>query len=103
MSRSPKGLELSTSHLSISQSSLEEIQRRAASTDADKGINTLLDWSAAFGAQYSLNLGGPTHFKNETLRLLTEGLRTRHHFTLTYCQWSTREVELPGKELLRFA
>lgn len=45
---------------------------------------------------------GPTHFKNETLRLVAKGLQVPHHFTLPYSPWSNGAVERLGKEMLRF-
>lgn len=72
-------------------------------TDASTVEDALLDWSAAFGAPNGLMSDGPTHFKNETIRLLTEGLRTPHHFTQPYCPWSNGAIERQGKELLRMA
>eukprot|EP00737_Agarophyton_chilense_P004793 gb/GEZJ01006384.1/.p2 GENE.gb/GEZJ01006384.1/~~gb/GEZJ01006384.1/.p2 ORF type:complete len:161 (-),score=13.18 gb/GEZJ01006384.1/:638-1120(-) len=44
---------------------------------------------------------GPTHFKNETIRLVSTGLMVPHHFTVPYSSWSNRAVERLGKELLR--
>ena len=39
--------------------------------------------------------------KNETVRLLTKGLKVPHHFTLPYTPWSNGSIERLGKELLR--
>lgn len=44
---------------------------------------------------------GPTHFKHETIRLLSKELRVPHHFTLPYCLWSNGGIERLGKELFR--
>ena len=44
---------------------------------------------------------GPTHFRNESIRLLAKDLRTRQHFTMAYCPWSNGAIERLGKELLR--
>lgn len=44
---------------------------------------------------------GPTHFRNETVRLVGKGLKFPHHFKLPYKPWSTGAVELLCKELLR--
>lgn len=71
---------------------------------AQSTANALLDWCAAFGPQHSAFMSdGPTHFKNETIRLLTKGLHSRHHFTLPYCPWSNGAVERLGRELLRIS
>lgn len=76
---------------------------RASSTDARTAAEYLVDWCAAFSAPCGLMSDGPTHFKNETMRLLTEGLGTSHHFTEPYCPWSNGAVERIGKEVLRIA
>lgn len=68
---------------------------------AESTANALLDWCAAFGAPSAFMSDSPTHFKNETIRLLTKGLQSRHHFTLPYCPWSNGAVERLGNELLR--
>ena len=44
---------------------------------------------------------GPTHFKNETVRLVTKNLKTPHHFMLPYCPWSNGDVARLGRELIR--
>lgn len=44
----------------------------------------------------------PTHFWNETIRLLTKGIRVPRYFTLPYCSWRNGEVEL-GEEVFRVA
>lgn len=72
-----------------------------ASTDAENAASAIIDWAAAFGVPAALMSDGPTHFKNETLRLVSKGLRVPHHFTLPYCPWSNGAVERLGKELLR--
>lgn len=46
---------------------------------------------------------GPSHFRNETIRLLKKGLRVPHHCTLPYCPWSNGAVERLGKEVHRVA
>ena len=44
---------------------------------------------------------GDTHFRNDTVRLLTRGLRIPHHFTLPYTPWSNGAVERLGKKISR--
>ena len=44
---------------------------------------------------------GPTHFRNETVRVVAKGLKVPYHFTVPYCPWSSGGVERLGKELLR--
>ena len=70
-------------------------------TSAEQASHALIDWCAAFGAPVSFMSDGPTHFRNESIRLLAKGLRTRHHFTMAYCPWSNGAIERLGKELLR--
>lgn len=72
-------------------------------TSAETAAHALLDWCAAFGAPNQLMSDGPSHFKNDTLRILAKGLRSPHHFTLPYCPWSNGAIERLGKELLRVA
>lgn len=60
---------------------------RASRKDSETASNSLPDWSATFRAPLGLIFDGPTHFKNETLRLLSKGLRSPHNFTLPYCAW----------------
>ena len=71
------------------------------SNSAEQVSHALLDWCADFGASKMFMSDSPTHFKNETLRLLAKGLNTRHHFTFPYAPWSNGAVERLGKELLR--
>lgn len=75
----------------------------AESTSADTAAQAIIDWTAAFGIPHGLMSDGPSHFKNETLRLLAKGLHTPHDFTLPYCPWSNGAIERLGKELLRVA
>lgn len=72
-------------------------------TSPETAANSLLDWSAAFGVPLQLMADGPTHFKKETIRLLTKGLSTPHHFTIPYCPWSNGAIERLGKEILQVA
>lgn len=43
---------------------------------------------------------GPTHFRNETIRLVTKALRTSHHLTQPYCPWSNGFLERLGREFI---
>lgn len=72
-------------------------------TNTKIAADALLNWSATFGAPYALMSDGPTYFKNKTIRRLTKGLKSPHHFTLHYCPWSNGAVQRLGKELLRVA
>lgn len=46
---------------------------------------------------------GPINLENETIRLLTKGLRASHHLSLPYLPWSNSAVERLGKEILGVA
>lgn len=70
-------------------------------TSAENAARAIIDWCAAFGVPHGLMSDGPTHFRNETLRLVAKGLRVPHHFTLPYAPWSNGGIERLGKELLR--
>lgn len=70
-------------------------------TSAENAARAIIDWSAAFNVPKGLMSDGPTHFKNETIRLVCKGLRVPHHFTLPYSPWSNGGIERLGKELLR--
>lgn len=75
----------------------------ATTLAAETAADVLIDWSASFGVPETLMSDGPTHFKNETLRLLVKKLSSKHHFTLTYAPWYNGGIERLGKELVRAA
>lgn len=54
-------------------------------TDATSATNAPLDWSVAFGPTSGLMSDGPSHFRNEAVRVLANGLKTPHHFIIPYC------------------
>lgn len=70
-------------------------------TTAETVAHAFLDWCATFTIPKSFMSNGPTHFRNETIRLLVKGLRTKHHFTLPYFTWSNGAVERVGRAILR--
>ena len=70
-------------------------------TAAENAAQAIVDWCAAFAVPQGLMSDGPTHFRNETIRLLCKSLRVPHHFTLPYSPWSNGAVERLGKEILR--
>lgn len=72
-----------------------------AGTIAENAVLGIIDWSAAFNVPNGLISDGPTHVKNENVRLVTKRLRVAHHFTLPYTPWSNKAVERLGKELVR--
>lgn len=69
-------------------------------TSADNPARAMIDSAAAFGVLKGLISDGPMHFKNETVRLLSQGLTAPHHCTLPYRPWSIKGVERLGKWLL---
>lgn len=70
---------------------------------AENAATTIIDWSAAFGVPKALMSDWLSHFKNETIRLVSKGLCVPHHFTLPYCPRSNGLIERLGKELIRTA
>ena len=70
-------------------------------TDAANAATAIIEWCSTFKVPNALMSDGPTHFKNETVRLVTKNLKTPHHFTLPYCPWSNGAVERLGRELIR--
>lgn len=72
-----------------------------ANESAENAAQAIIDCCAAFGVPNRLMSDGPTHFKNETVRLVTRGLKVPHHFSLPYTLWSNGAVERLGKELVR--
>lgn len=72
-----------------------------AEADAQNTADAIIDWSASFTAPSALISDSGAHFKNETVRLVTKGLRVPHHFTLPYTPWSNGGIERMGKEVLR--
>lgn len=62
---------------------------------------SIIDWCSSFGIPKGLMSDGPTHFKNEAVRLVSKGLKVPHHFTIPYCTWSNGAVVRLGKELVR--
>lgn len=70
---------------------------------AENTATAIKDQAADFGVQNSLMSDGPTHLRNETVRLLWKGMKVPHHFKLPYCPWSKGAVKRLGKELIRTA
>lgn len=69
-------------------------------TSAEHAARAILDWCAAFGVP-ALISDGPMFFKNETFRVVVEGLQGPRPFTLPQTLWSNGRIERLGKELLR--
>lgn len=70
-------------------------------TSAENAALAIIDWCAAFNVPQGQMSDGPTHFRNETVRMVTKTLRVPHHFTLPYTPWSNGAVERLGKEVIR--
>ena len=70
-------------------------------TAAENAATAIIDWCAAFSVPQELMSDGPTHFKNETLRIVAKGLKFPHNFTLPYTPQSSSAVERLGKKILR--
>lgn len=60
---------------------------------------TVFDWSAAFDVQNGSIPDGPTHFKNEKIRLISKNIKIQHHFTFPHSHWSNGAVKLLGQDV----
>lgn len=60
--------------------------------DENATVN-IIEWCASFSVPNGLMSDGPTHFRNDTVRLVSKGLKVSHHFTLPYFPWSNGEVD----------
>lgn len=69
--------------------------------NSDNTADALIEWATTFTVPKMLMSDGGSHFKNATLRKLSRGLKTPHHFTLPYSPWSNGAVERLGREVLR--
>lgn len=72
-------------------------------TRTENAAPTIIDWCADFGVPTGFMSDRPTHFRNETIRLVTKILRTPHKFNLPYCPWINDAVENLRQEVLRVA
>lgn len=70
-------------------------------TEAPNAATAITEWCSAFGVLNCLMSDSPTHFKNETVRLVCKGLKVPHHFTLPYYPRRNGVVERLGRELFR--
>ena len=69
--------------------------------NSENAADALLEWATTFTIPNGLMSDGGTHFRNETVRMLTKSLPVPHHFTLPYTPWSNGGVERLGREILR--
>lgn len=51
---------------------------------AEQENNKTIDWWDDFGTSSALMPDGSTHFRNETLRLVSKGLHSHYHFDQLY-------------------
>lgn len=70
-------------------------------TDVENAAHAIIDCCAANGVSGGVMSDGATHFKNETIGLVSKGLKTPHHLTHPYCPWSNGAVDHLLRELLR--
>lgn len=73
------------------------------STSEENAAHAIIDWRAAIGTPRGLTSDGPTHFCNETLRLVARSIRTPQDITVPYCPWSNGSIERLGQELLHIS
>lgn len=69
-------------------------------TLVENAAHEIIDWLTAFGSAKGLMSDGPSHLKNETLRLVVKGLRVPRHFLVPFKPWSSGAVKHPEKGLL---
>lgn len=69
-----------------------------AGTGREDAAQAIVIECGVFGTPEGLMYDGPTHFRNEKVRLFTTVLRTVHHLTLPECRWSNRTVERLRRE-----
>ncbi len=69
--------------------------------NAENAAEAIVQWSSVFAPPSALMTDSVSHFQNETFRLVFRGLKTNHHFTLPYTQWSYGVIERLNKEVLR--
>ncbi len=69
--------------------------------NSENSASAILEWATTFTIPKGFMSDGGAHFQNETVRLVSKGLRSPHHFTLPYTPWSNGAIERVGKEVLR--
>lgn len=69
--------------------------------DVANAAASLLDWRGACRALEDFMSARPAHFKNNTLRLLSESLRVKHHLTPPYTLWGSSAVIRLSKDSLQ--
>lgn len=68
--------------------------------NSENSADALLEWASIFTIFNGMMFDGPKHFKNETFRPYTKGLRAQHNFNLPSKPCSDKGIVRMGKELL---
>eukprot|EP00737_Agarophyton_chilense_P004166 gb/GEZJ01005113.1/.p1 GENE.gb/GEZJ01005113.1/~~gb/GEZJ01005113.1/.p1 ORF type:complete len:487 (-),score=31.61 gb/GEZJ01005113.1/:1533-2993(-) len=74
-----------------------------AEADAETTAAISMEWFAFFVVPKCWVSDKASHFKNQLVKQISDGLKARHHFTLLYCPCSNGSVEVVWRELLRTA
>lgn len=69
------------------ENSLQESYYCTCNTASEQTYNSVIAWFVGFGTSNQLMSDGTTHFKNETIRMLTISVKVPDHFTLPYTPW----------------
>lgn len=56
-----------------------------ADISAENAAQAVIDCSATFEGLKIAMSGGPTEFKNDIVRSVSNGLKVSHHITMPYC------------------
>lgn len=67
---------------------------------AESAARAILNQYATFGVPKVLMSDGPTHLKNEAIRLAFRTIHTPHHVTLLYYTCIYGDIERLSKELI---
>lgn len=70
-------------------------------TIVTNAARAITEWCAALSVSKGLMSDGPMHFNNETVRLVTKGLRVPHRLSPSYTSCTNGAVERLGKEIFR--
>jgi IS30 family transposase len=73
----------------------------AEAADAEKNVEALVWWFAAFGVAKTWVSDRGSHFKNRVMDGVRKALRTQHHFTTAYSPWANGTAERACREVLR--
>lgn len=70
-------------------------------TSAGNAAHAMIDSCAPFTLSNGFMPDGPTHFRNDTIRLVSKRLKVPHHCRLPYTPWSNGAVGRLGKEFIQ--